>query len=157
LVPVLYGQTPTFLVEALNAYADGTRASGIMEPIAAELEADERQRVAAYYAGQALTVSASGVRTPATLVGESLAVKGRPGDGIPGCVACHGPEALPGYPRLAGQNAKYLAGQLQLWKRGGRSEGPLAEIMGPIARLLTAPEIDEVSAYFASLPVGSPR
>src|SRR5688572_21888765 len=53
LVPVLHGQTEQFLADALQAYAHGARASGIMQPVATELTPDAAQRVAAFYSGLA--------------------------------------------------------------------------------------------------------
>jgi cytochrome c553 len=41
LVPVLHGQPAEFLVSALNAYAEGKRRSGIMQPLAADLRAED--------------------------------------------------------------------------------------------------------------------
>ena len=55
------------------------------------------------------------------------------------------------YPRLAGQNAPYMANRLRLWK-GGLAPGTDGEaIMAPIARALSERQIEDVSAYFAAL------
>jgi cytochrome c553 len=59
---------------------------------------------------------------------------------------------LPAYPRLAGQRACYAAAQLRLWQQGGRARGPLAAIMGPIARRLSQADIEAVSAWMERLP-----
>ena len=70
------------------------------------------------------------------------------------CVACHG---KPGYPRLAGQHAAYMAGQLRLRKNGAcapATEG--AAVVAAIAQRLGNSQIDAVSAYFATLQP-SPR
>jgi cytochrome c553 len=48
--PRLAGQRPAYLQNALEAYARGERASGIMQPIAARLTAEQMRDVAAYYA-----------------------------------------------------------------------------------------------------------
>ena len=50
LVPVLHGQPAEFLVTALQEYAEGTRRSGIMQPLAADLAAQDIRRLAEYYA-----------------------------------------------------------------------------------------------------------
>src|SRR3546814_18283618 len=52
-----------------------------------------------------------------------IARRGDPARGVPACVACHGLEQgprFPHYPRLAGQQAWYLALQLRLLKAGER-------------------------------------
>ncbi len=63
--------------------------------------------------------------------GRRLATEGDPANGIPACNACHGRDALASYPRLAGQNAAYMAGQLRLWKAGHHTSTGGAAIMAP--------------------------
>ena len=76
LVPVLHGQPKEFVSAALWAYANGLRHSGIMQPVAAELRADEIAKLADYYAGIAAPKQASRTDAPATA--HSLATGGDP-------------------------------------------------------------------------------
>src|SRR3546814_17729445 len=65
-----------------------------------------------------------------------IARRGDPARGVPACVACHGLEQgprFPHYPRLAGQQAWYLALQLRLLKAGERGGTPFAPIMHAVA------------------------
>jgi cytochrome c553 len=157
LAPRLHGQPAEMLLSALEAYAKGDRKSGIMQQIAAELNPDARGKLSTYYAGlpppAAQTVASNG----SVLVerGRNLAMKGDPAAQIPACEGCHGPAALPAYPRLAGQNAPYIAGQLRLWQRGDRGNTALNAIMEPIARRLGEHQINEVAAYYAGVPAGT--
>ena len=80
-----------------------------------------------------------------------MATEGDPGNGIPACNTCHGRDALASYPRLAGQNAAYMAGQLRLWKAGHHTSTDGAAIMGPLARRLSDGDIDAVTVYFSGL------
>ena len=82
----------------------------------------------------------------------SLAADGDPNAKIPACIPCHDSNALPAYPRLAGQNAAYMANRLRLWKNGLPSSSDSEAIMAPIARLLSDEQIVDISAYFANLP-----
>jgi len=75
-----------------------------------------------------------------------------PERGIPPCLVCHGAGAAAIFPRLAGQHAPYLAGQLRLWQRGLRAGSVTGAIMAPVAKRLEAAQIEDVAAYFASLP-----
>jgi cytochrome c553 len=153
LVPSLHGQPTAFLAAALRSYASGQRRSGIMEPLVADLEAADIDRLARYYAGLAppsedpLTPDANRAAR-----GELLATTGDPAAGVPPCIACHGRDALDTYPRLGGQNAAYMKGQLQLWKAGHNAGGDGAAIMAPIARQLSDADIEAVTSYFASRP-----
>jgi cytochrome c553 len=153
LTPVLHGQSAEFLAAALRAYAQGARRSGIMEPIAAELKTDSIAKLAAYYSSLDVPLpKASASASAAVERGRPLATQGDPNAKIPACVTCHDAGALPTFPRLAGQNAAYMANRLRLWKAGVISPTDLEAIMAPIARLLSEQQIDEVSDYFAATP-----
>ena len=71
------------------------------------------------------------------------------------CVACHGPDgnsSTPMYPKLAGQNARYLATQLKAFRagdKGGRTGGNSAVMYG-MAAPLTDAQIEAIAAYYAS-------
>lgn len=158
LVPVLHGQSAQYLATSLKLYAAGRRKSGIMQPVASDLTAEDVGKVAAYYAQLSPPASRqpASKASPAMLEnGRTLAVDGLAAAGIPPCLACHGPQALSSYPRLAGQHADYLVGQLRLWKRGLRSGTDNTAIMAPIALRLSEQQIQDVSNYLASMvPTG---
>lgn len=159
LVPILNGQTPEFLAQALEEYTRGQRASGIMRPLATELSREEIALVAAYFANLPMPPRRADDRVPSDAIerGRMLAEKGDAAAGVPACASCHGSDALRTYPRLAGQNAAYMANRLRLW-RGGLPAGTNGEaIMAPIATTLSAQQIDDVAAYFASLPPAPAR
>ncbi|WP_291865545.1 c-type cytochrome [Bradyrhizobium sp.] len=153
LVPVLHGQPREFLMAALEDYAHGRRASGIMQPLASDLSPEDRERVARYYAG--LTPPAAPDLPPlnpeSVERGRKLATSGDPAARIPGCMGCHNASSLEAYPRLAGQHAVYMVNRLRLWKGGLASRSRTDAIMAPIAKALNEQQIDDVSAYFSSL------
>ena len=65
------------------------------------------------------------------------------------CFSCHGPNGNsqnPAWPRLAGQNAVYIAEQLHLFKAGIRKN----PVMQPMAATLSDQDIDNVAAFFAA-------
>ena len=67
------------------------------------------------------------------------------------CVACHGQDGNavdPQYPRLAGQYSDYLAQALHEYKDGRRDNA----IMKGFAATLSDQDIDDISAYFGTLP-----
>jgi cytochrome c553 len=70
------------------------------------------------------------------------------------CTACHGPNgnsANPEWPRLAGQNAAYLADQIKLIRGGKRN----IVLMAGIANALSDQDIADIAAYFSvQTPVG---
>jgi len=87
--------------------------------------------------------------------------KAKPGDAKAGatkagaCAACHGLDgnatdpAL--YPRLAGQSERYVARQLALFKSGERVNA----VMQPYAVVLSAQDMRDIGAYFATQRSGA--
>lgn len=87
----------------------------------------------------------------------------QPGDAEAGaakaavCAACHGVDGNPSdpqYPRIAGQNERYIARQLALFKAGQRTT-PMAAIMQPYAMPLSAQDMRDIGAYFAKQSPGA--
>lgn len=70
------------------------------------------------------------------------------------CAGCHGGDgrsgALPEYPKIAGQNQKYLVNALKAYRSGGRL-GTYAALMAATAKNLTDADIENLAAYLASL------
>jgi len=152
LVPVLHGQPKEFLSNALEQFAAGTRPSGIMQPVAAELTRDAIADVAAYYAGlPALRPDQTDPDRDAVARGRALAENGEPASKLPACQGCHGADALPAFPRLAGQNQAYVRTRLRLWKQGLTADSVTDAVMAPIARALSDGQTDDLARYYASL------
>ncbi|SFA73360.1 Cytochrome c553 [Rhizobium sp. NFR07] len=151
LIPRLAGQSEAYLLNALKAYADTKRPSGIMQVAAGTLPREGLPELAAYYANQPRATRPL-VQQDAGLVekGRVLAEEGRVADKIPACLSCHDKaSANPAYPKLSGQNSAYLRQQLSLFHaeiRGGSFYGHLME---GVAKQLTPEDIDAASAYFS--------
>ncbi len=70
------------------------------------------------------------------------------------CQGCHGNAGVsnnPMWPNLAGQTTTYLAAQLNKFKSGARDNSTMKAIAGE----LSEPDIQNLAAYFASLPAKS--
>lgn len=66
------------------------------------------------------------------------------------CIACHGMEGVapnPTFPHLAGQNAAYLAIQLERFRTGARYD----PLMTPVAQALSDQDIEDLAAYYSEL------
>lgn len=64
------------------------------------------------------------------------------------CAACHGADgnsAAPNFPKIAGQNAKYIYKQLQNFKSGFRENA----LMMPIAMALSDQDMADVAQYYS--------
>jgi cytochrome c553 len=87
--------------------------------------------------------------------GQQLATQGIADKGVPACATCHGADGnsvAPVNPKLAGQIPEYMAKQLMNFRPGKDSksaERPSA-IMATFAAALSAEQMRDVSAYYAS-------
>lgn len=154
LVPRLDLLSGAVIEAALRQYADGSRPSGVMRPLAARLDEGDVRALADYYAGQDAEREPPPVESPPADQlerGRRIAEQGLPGSFLPACSSCHFGGARAVFPRLAGQSPVYLAGQLRLWQRGGRSATPTGELMAVIAKRLTEQQAEDVAAYYGSL------
>jgi cytochrome c553 len=157
--PRLDIQTPDYLYRALRDYAEGNRASGIMEPIAAALGEDQAARLARHYSRAANAPMADGEPVSAAEQalldrGLEIAAIGIPESQLPPCSACHGlaeGPANPLFPALAGQYPGHLRLQLDLWKAEVRGDGAYSQVMQAVAARLSAADIEAVARYYASL------
>lgn len=142
-VPRLGGQHPDYVIAALKAYQSGERQHPTMHANAFSLSAQDQQDIAAYLASVKVTEAPSPIQGNAS-AGKSKSVA---------CAACHGVDgnnAIPLYPRLAGQHEDYLRKVLTDYQSGGRKNA----IMQGMATPLSAQDIADLSAYFASQPKG---
>ena len=154
-----------YMERQLAAFADGTRFSDVMMPIAKALSVADRVEVSAYYAALPApaapaaaqptgSASAPAAAPASAAIGGTLATRGRWADMLPACDQCHGPGGRgvgPDFPALAGQSAIYLANQLTAWKTGARPPGPMG-LMAVVAKKLSETEVSAVAEHYASLP-----
>jgi cytochrome c553 len=154
--PKLAGQRVEYLTSSLEAFANGERNSGIMEPIAGALTPAERRELAEYYAARA--PGGAGDSTADSLVadpgnGRGIVSAGVPELGVPSCMDCHGPTDYPrnpAYPLLEGQYADYLVLQLELFAERRRGGSPYAPLMHHVVDRLDEQQMRDVAAFYAS-------
>jgi cytochrome c553 len=148
LVPTLHGQSAAYLTRAIHEYQELVRASGYMTPVAHEMTEAETEALVGYYAGLEPIVRSVN-SDPATLArGEQIATQGIPQAGVPACLSCHSGRASPQFPLLAGQSARYIEVQFQVWRDGLRDRTGYGAIMAQIARRLTEEQSRDVAAWF---------
>lgn len=154
--PRLAGMNATYLLKQLGDYNNGTRANGVMQPIAKALTPEERVEITRYYAAMPIPQAQS---EPAPAFdpdspGATLALIGKWSDGVPACVQCHGPGGTgvgDSFPAIAAQPAGYIAAQLRAWKAGTRKNDPI-ELMRHLSEKLSESEVKAVSEWFSLQP-----
>ncbi|VVM60075.1 hypothetical protein PS639_01232 [Pseudomonas fluorescens] len=153
--PRLAGLPQGYLVKQLEDFRSGKRANAVMQPIAVALNDTEGKTVASYLGAMAIAAPSVDL-DPAGSNGsaaEKLVKQGDWSRNIPSCVACHGVGNRgvgESFPPLVGQSGAYIAAQLNAWRSGTRKNDP-NDLMSHIARSLSDTEIQDLSAYFASL------
>lgn len=153
-VPRIAGQDEAYLIRALQDYRDDSRQSGFMEPVTSELNDEQIDRLASYYAS--LTPVVRQPEWPSSAdereLGRQLAEHGDRTRKIPPCNSCHGRKGREDYPRLAGQSELYIKKQLQIWRQGGREKTPHGAMMAVVANRMTEQQVTAAASFFASQP-----
>ena len=127
----------------------------------APFAAEDIPAIVDYLANLKNVMSRSAGRQPDAKHGAVIVAQGTT-VGAPPCAQCHAfngvSDASGAFPRLAGQSAFYLAGQLRDFASGVRASA----LMSPIAKALSPDDIADVTAYFAGvnapfLPLKAPN
>ncbi len=152
--PNLAGQHEGYITKQLQDFKLGkTRSNAMMTGMVAALSGEDMADLAAYYSGQSLSPGFAAKNADLEL-GRKIYQGGNIGSGVPACMSCHGPDGVgdpkAGFPKLAGQHAKYVAAQMQLFRLETRSNDKQA-MMRDIALKMTPGEIAAVSAYINGL------
>lgn len=138
-VPKLRGQTPEYIVIALQGYRNKERSHGTMHAQAISMSDQDMADIAAFLSDT--PVKSNPAAKPVGTAPEAAAV----------CVSCHGTDGVgitPEYPTLAGQHADYLQRALTDYKRGGRKNAVMAGFAGG----LSDADIKALARYYAAQP-----
>lgn len=152
-VPMIAGQNAKYIAAALAEYKKGERKHPTMRGIAGSLGDTDMADLAAYYE----KLGASSVKpvadTPAVQPDAAVAALITKG----ACTSCHGANFSkpidPGYPKLAGQHADYLAVALQSYATSNHAlVGRGNAIMQAQVKAFRADELKAIARYIGSLP-----
>ena len=151
--PKLAGQHAGYIARQLGMFKSGKRPNPIMIGMAAPLSEQDMRDIGAYFASK---TSLPGVADAKLVpVGEAYYRSGDAKDGVPACMACHGPDGRgnPGsqYPQLGGQHADYVALRLKAFRDGSAGGDDRTKIMEAIAKNLSDAEIAALASYVEGL------
>ena len=136
--PNLAGQNAVYLAKQMHDFRAGRRHDPWMSPMAGPLTDQDIDDLAGYFSAAP------------TRAGGAVAVEPAVKQRAESCVPCHGIQGIIDnlfWPNLAGQNARYLAKQLQDFRAGRRVD----PVMTPMAQALTDQDIEALAAFYASL------
>jgi len=151
-VPMIAGQSASYIRNALAAYQAGERKHPSMRGVADGLSLQDMADIAAYYADLGVDFNRAPLPVPTGGPAAALDLVNRGG-----CVSCHGENFSkpvdPSYPRIAGQHADYLYVALKSYtitdkKLIGRNH----PVMGGVARQFSHEELKMLADYVGSLP-----
>jgi len=137
--PSLAGQHDAYVIDAIEAYQDGTRAEPMMQALTKPLTRSQIEDIAYFYAAMVpRQAEAPGKGDP--LAGMAVAAP---------CASCHGVDGNstdPKNPRLAGLSADYLIAAINSYKDGSRKN----DVMRDQVLTLRDQDVEDVAAYLAS-------
>jgi cytochrome c553 len=154
IMPRLAGQTPEYITNQLQAFAERKRERGMFFNIARTHRVPAGMQDALGRRFHSMHGKPLG-GGPKHLVetGKRIYLDGVAGEDVPACASCHGQDAegkdVSG--RLAGQSYRYLVRELTRWK-DARGQGTEQGAPKKKAHTLSPSEIEAVSAYVSYLP-----
>ena len=151
IYPSLAGQNAQYITKQLTDFVAGRRVNETMSPQAQDLSPQNITELAAFFSAKPPRIGRV-ANADSVAQGQALYTQGNAAANLPACASCHGPEAhgTALLPRLAGQNARYLTGQLQDFNLRQRTNDNA--VMHDIAAKLTPADIQAVTNYLTQLP-----
>jgi cytochrome c553 len=139
--PAIWGQYQGYLYLQLRDFKSGTRKSDVMGPVVQDLSRDDMLAIALYFSQKAWP-NLSQPRAAA-----AVAARAAQTNTSVGCTGCHqaGYKGEGTQPRLAGQNADYLAKTMMDFRTHTRGNNP------GMSDLMNATSEDELKAMAAYL------
>jgi len=153
--PSLAGQQPQYLQQQLKDFRSQSRSEANLKAymwgVSALLDDATIAGLAEYYAAQPPQPGHHGGDARQIAAGRRVYEQGLPARGVRACAGCHGAgaEGAAGFPRLAGQQAAYLVGQLRLFR--STPLRPHGVLMKGETQGMSDSELRAVAAYLHSL------
>lgn len=148
-IPNIASQNPHYMLDQFARYLDGVRVdfTGVMKGLVEQLTPEERMAVVVYYANQPLVPPMPEAAVEQTARGRAIYDRY--------CQTCHGADGRGdrGFPRIAGQQSRYIAEVLRLFRDGSRglARDRHSEAMEGITTLLDDADIEALSVYGSGL------
>ncbi len=151
--PKLAGQHASYIEKQLHDFRADKRADPVMSAQAKGIKSDaDIADLAAYFSSKKTKLGSADPDKVA--LGEAIYRGGNLTSGVAACSGCHSPDGAGNpaakFPRIAGQQAKYVVKQLKSFKSGSRNNDP-GKMMRNVALKMTDAEMQAVAEYIAGL------
>ncbi|MGR9089521.1 MAG: c-type cytochrome [Gammaproteobacteria bacterium] len=152
--PNLAGQHAKYINQQLRAYKSGDRVNPNMSAMVTTLTDKDIVAIGDYYSTMSPKIGR--ISADNIAAGEKLYRGGDKDNGLPACMACHGPNGAgnpaANYPALRGQHAQYTSIQLAAYRSGERKTGTERKaMMQTIAAKLSDEDIANLASYINAL------
>ena len=152
--PKLAGQHEDYIVRQVGLFKSHQRQNPVMMGFVMSLTEQDMHDIGAYFASKSSLPGVADTKLVARA--EALYRGGSARQGVPACMACHGPDGRgnpgAGYPQLAGQWADYVALKLKDWHAGTTwGSDDRAAIMPAVAKGLSDDDIAALASYVEGL------
>jgi cytochrome c553 len=151
--PKLAGQNERYLLRQMRAIRDGKYLVPVMAGQLDNMNEQDLQDIAAWYAEQSSTLEAA--EPELSVRGEHIYRKGIKERDVPACIACHSPTGTgnyaAGYPRVSGQHAQYLLTRILGYRDGVGVYDDQSSIMRGVVEFMSREDMQAVAQYMAGL------
>ena len=146
--PRLAGQNAEYIAKQLENFKSGKRQSTAMAPMVEKLTPEDMAALGRFYASRPPHKEAA-KDAPLAAVGQYIYQVGNRFSGVPACATCHGVDGAGSnaLPRLAGQHAAYLDGQLKQFNKRERNNDNA--VMHAVVEKMTPLEMAAVAEYLS--------
>lgn len=159
--PKLAGQGEKYMVKQMKDIKAGARTVPEMTGQLDKLSDADLENIAAFYAGNEMTLSGAKDDKELLALGQKIYMAGNKEAGVPACSGCHSPtgagNAPSGFPKLGGQHADYIAKQLKDFRagaeytdKGRHNDGDSRTMRAGVIRMSDR-EIEAVANYISGL------
>lgn len=151
--PKLAGQHASYIEKQLHDFRADKRADPLMSAQAKGIKSDsDIADLAAYFASKSTKLGSANKDKVA--LGQAIYRGGNLVSGVAACSGCHGPTGVGNapakFPRISGQQKKYVIKQLKNFRAGARNNDT-GKMMRNVAAKMTDAEIEAVAEYIAGL------
>ena len=146
--PRLAGQHWEYVAKQLENFKSGKRKSTAMGDMSSKLKSDEMVALGKYFESKSVPIEPAKDKDLAA-VGQYIYSHGNKFSGVAACASCHGKDAAgtAALPRLAGQYAGYIEGQLKSFGKRERTNDNA--VMHAIVTKMTPLEMAAVAEYLS--------
>lgn len=147
-IPNLASQNPTYLLEQIKKFADGSRKNFVMNALSKDFSSEDKVNLAIFYASMGLRQ----IKTDARLAAQGQSLYASK------CSQCHGKQGTgkADFARIAGQQPQYVEATLRRFRKNAKTTKVYNSkrrsfLMEGATKMLSDEEIKALAAYVGQM------